>query len=87
MFLGLAKPNAANDADYQETEDDYAYEDEDENKSGQDRSNKESNNIIVTPYFESTEYQTTVKIGDTAVLECNLKNYGCKKLIIYIQLL
>lgn len=52
------------------------YDDELDNKSGQDRSlNKESNSVLV-PYFDIAEYTTTAKEGDVAVLDCNAKNAG-----------
>lgn len=81
---GLSKPNEPPPTDLDanmSNDDDYAnYDDEDENKSGQDRSNKEINTLIAPPYFEPTEYMTSVKTGDSAILECNVKNYGRESL-------
>lgn len=54
-------------------DDDYNYNDEEDPRTDENRPNKESN--IVTPsgpLIAPTEYTTTVKSGETAVIKCNV---------------
>lgn len=82
--IGLGKPSTPeNGMEDRQSDDDYAYDDDgDDNKSGQDNSsNKESNSVNEPiPYFEPNEYTTSVRIGETAVLDCNVKNLSGKQL-------
>lgn len=94
FITGFSKPTAdADDTDIQNDEtDDYNYDDDD-NKSGQDRlTKKEENNansvdIINSdpPYFETKEYSTTAKEGDTAVLACDVKNFKSNLKFYYFE--
>lgn len=84
MLTGFAKPSTPADSDLGDddapedlqADDDYQYNDEDDNQSGQDRvSNKESNSVNVPlPYFDLPEYTTTVRVGDRVSLDCNIRN-------------
>lgn len=85
---GLTKPSTSPaDEEYGEqmqSDDDYVYDDEDDNKSGQDKTgNRESNNVSAPPYFDSPEYTATVKVGETAVLDCNVRNLGAANVIMW----
>lgn len=59
-------------------DDDYQYDDEDENKSGQ--TNKDDNSVHSPPYFEKSEYNKTAKVGENIVLECGAKNLAGEKI-------
>lgn len=82
MLSGFAKPSTPADQEDDSPEDlqndDYQYpdEDEDDNQSGQDRvTNKESNSVNAPlPYFDLPEYTTTVRVGETVSLDCNIRN-------------
>lgn len=68
------------DADDYPLDDDYQYTDDiDENKSGQAIKENNSVHVYPPPYFETTEYNKTAKVGDNVVLECGAKNLYGKK--------
>lgn len=77
-ILGIAKPSSQSEEQLEDilNDDDYTYDDEDENKS---TDKKESNSVSADPpYFVSPEYTTTVKVNETAVLDCNFRNRARK---------
>lgn len=83
-FPVLSKPSTPSADDGKEESDDYAgdddyqYDDEDENKSGQ--TVKDDNSVHTPPYFETTEYNKTAKVGEDVVLECGAKNIAGKRM-------
>lgn len=69
------------DADDEMVNDDYQYDDEDDSKTDIDRvlTNKGANfGKPAVPHFDVTEYLLEVTTGESAVLECPVKNLGGK---------